>query len=82
MEIHTAQLLLVLETSACEFETGIAKFTIYILPCSDHILAKLIQAGAEKLWSEIHKLINSIWNKEEFLEQWKESIAVPIYIGQ
>jgi len=29
--------------------------------------------------SEIHKLINSIWNKEELSEVWKESINVPIY---
>jgi hypothetical protein len=31
------------------------------------------------LLSEIHKLINSIWNKEELSDQWKESITVPIY---
>jgi hypothetical protein len=31
------------------------------------------------LHSEIHKLINSIWNKEELPEHWKESIIVPIY---
>jgi uncharacterized protein (DUF608 family) len=31
------------------------------------------------LRSEIHKLINCIWNKEELPEQWKESIIVPIY---
>jgi len=30
---------------------------------------------------EIHKLINSIWNKEELPHQWKESIIVPIYKG-
>jgi hypothetical protein len=29
--------------------------------------------------SEILKLINSIWNKEELPEQWKESVIVPIY---
>jgi len=29
--------------------------------------------------SEIHTLINFIWNKEEFPEDWKESITVPIY---
>jgi hypothetical protein len=28
---------------------------------------------------DIHKLINSIWNKEELPEQWNESIFVPIY---
>jgi hypothetical protein len=27
----------------------------------------------------IHKLINSVWNKEELPDQWKESIIVPIH---
>jgi hypothetical protein len=31
------------------------------------------------LLSVIHKLINSIWNKEELPDEWKESIIVPIY---
>jgi hypothetical protein len=31
------------------------------------------------LTSAIHKLINSIWNKEEFPDQWKESIILPIH---
>jgi hypothetical protein len=26
----------------------------------------------------IHKLINSIWNKEELPDQWKETIIIPI----
>jgi hypothetical protein len=42
------------------------------------ILAELIQAGGEILCSKIHKLINSIWNKEELPDQWKESIILPI----
>ena len=28
---------------------------------------------------EIHKIITSVWNKEELPEEWKESIVVPIY---
>jgi hypothetical protein len=32
----------------------------------------------ETLYSEIHRLIWSIWNKQELPHQWKESI-VPIY---
>jgi sorting nexin-29 len=26
----------------------------------------------------IHKLVNSIWNKEELPDQWKESIIIPV----
>jgi hypothetical protein len=39
----------------------------------------MIKAGGEMLCSEIHKLICSIWNKEELPQQWKEPITVPIY---
>jgi sorting nexin-29 len=28
--------------------------------------------------SEIHKLINSVWNKEELSQQWKDTVIVPI----
>jgi hypothetical protein len=31
------------------------------------------------LLSAIHKLVNSIWKKEELPDQWKESIIVPIH---
>jgi hypothetical protein len=42
----------------------------------------LIQAGGETrvLRPAIHKFINSIWNKEELPDQWKESIVVPVHI--
>jgi hypothetical protein len=49
------------------------------LPLNDQIPAELTQAGSEKLLSAIHKLINSIWNREELPDQWKESIIVPVH---
>jgi hypothetical protein len=48
-------------------------------PGSDEILAELIQAAGEILLSAFHKLINSVWNKEELPDQWKESIIVPVH---
>jgi hypothetical protein len=42
------------------------------------IHVELIQAGRNTLCSEIHKLIYTIWNKEELSQQWKESVIVPI----
>jgi nucleoside recognition membrane protein YjiH len=39
----------------------------------------VIQAGGKILPSAIHKLINSVWNKEELPDQWKEYINVPIH---
>jgi hypothetical protein len=48
-------------------------------PGTDQMPAELIKAGRRTIRSEIHKLINSVWNKEELPEQWKESIIVTIY---
>jgi len=39
----------------------------------------MIKAGGRTICYEIHKLIISIWNKEELPEEWKDSITVPIY---
>jgi hypothetical protein len=60
-------------------EIAIAKLKKYKSPGSDQIPAELIQAGGKILPSEIHKLINSVWNKEKLPDQWKESIIVPIH---
>jgi hypothetical protein len=38
-------------------------------PGTDPIPAEMIQAGGNTLRFEIHKLINSIWNKEELAQQ-------------
>jgi hypothetical protein len=51
----------------------------YKSPNTDQILTKLIQAGGNILCSEIHKLINSVWNKEELPQKCNESIIVPIH---
>jgi hypothetical protein len=77
-EIHTAEPL-VTEPSSSEVEIAIEKLKRYKSPGIDQIPAELIQARWNTLRSEIHKLINCIWNKEELPEQWKESIIVPIY---
>jgi hypothetical protein len=60
---------------------AIEKLKRYRSPGIDHIPAELIKAGGSKICSEIHKLINSIWNKEELPEQLKESVIVPVYKG-
>jgi hypothetical protein len=65
--------------SHLEVKIAIAKLKNYESPGSDQILAELIQGGGEILLSVIHKLINSVWNKEELPDQWKESIIIPIH---
>jgi len=77
-EIHTAEPL-VPEQCAFEVEMAIEKLKRHKSPGNDKIRAEMIQAGGRAIRSEIHKLINSIWNKEELSEEWKESIIVPIY---
>jgi hypothetical protein len=78
MDMHVAEPL-VPEPSLIKVEIATGKLKRYKSPGTDQILAKLIKAGGEILCSEIHKLIPSIWNKEELPQQWKESIIVPIH---
>jgi hypothetical protein len=73
IEVHTDDHL-VPGPSHLEIEIAIAKLRKYKSPGSGEIAAELIQAGGEILLSAIHKLINSVWNKEELPDQWKESI--------
>ena len=70
------------EPSAFEFEMAIGKLNSHKSPDRDQIPSELIKAGGKTIHSEIHKCINSIWNKEKLLEEWKESIIVAIYNGK
>jgi hypothetical protein len=67
-EIRTAEPL-VSHTSPSEIDIIIVKLKRYRSPDSDQTPTELIQTGGETLWSETHKFINSIWNKEEFPDQ-------------
>jgi hypothetical protein len=68
IEVHTAEPL-VPGPSRLEVEVAIAKFKMYKSPGSDEIPAELIQAGGEPLLSVIHKVVNSIWNKDKWPDQ-------------
>jgi len=78
IEIHTTEPL-VLELSAFEVEMAVEKLKRRRSPGTDQIPTELITAGGRTIRCEIHKLTNSIWNKEELPDGWKESIIVPIY---
>jgi hypothetical protein len=58
---------------------AITKLKKYESPGSDQVSAEMIQAGGEILLFAIHKLVNSVWNKEELPDQWKKSITVPVH---
>jgi hypothetical protein len=78
MDIHTAEQL-VPDPSIVEVEIAVGKLKSFKSPGTDNILAELIKAEGETLYSEIRRLICCIWNKEELPQQWKESIILPIY---
>jgi hypothetical protein len=78
-EIHMAKPL-VPKPSASEFETATEKLKRHKSPGIDKIPAEFITLGSRTIHSEIHKLINSIWNKGELPVKWKESITVPAII--
>jgi hypothetical protein len=71
IEVHMAEPL-VPGPSRLEVEIAIAKLKKYKSPCSDQFSAELIQVGGKMLLSAIYKRMNSIWNKEELPDQWKE----------
>jgi hypothetical protein len=68
MDIQTAEPL-VPEPSLVEVEIAIGNLKSYKSPGTDQIRAELIKAGGETLGSEIHRLICSIWHKEELPQQ-------------
>src|SRR5215469_2014907 len=77
-EIHTVEPLMPVP-SAFEVELAIEKLKNHKLPSIDQIPAELVKARGRTICCAIHKLIVSIWNKEELPEEWKESIIVTIY---
>ena len=67
------------EPSAFEFEVVIKKRKRYKSPGIGQIPIELIKSGCRIFRSEIHKLINSIRNKGELPEEWKNSNIVPSF---
>ena len=78
VDVQTAKPLVPVP-SAFDIELATEKLKSNKLPGTDQIPAELIKGGVRTIRDESHKLIISIWNKEELPEQWKESVIVPIY---
>jgi len=67
------------EPSAFEFDMVIEELIRHKSSGIDQIPAEMIKIRGKKNHSEIHKLVNSIWNEKELPEDWKESVILPIY---
>ena len=67
------------ESSASEVEMAIEKLKHHKSLSTDQIPEELSKAGGITIHSEIYKLFNTIWNKEELPQGWKDSIIVPFY---
>jgi len=67
------------ERSAREVKLAIAKVRRHKSKDTDQIPAELIKAEGRTTSHKIHTFINSIWNKEELPEEWKELHIVPVY---
>jgi hypothetical protein len=65
------------EPSAFEVEMAFENLVRTKSPGTDQIPAELMTAEGRKFHAEIHKLINSIWNKEELPEDWRSRSSYP-----
>jgi hypothetical protein len=66
------------EPNASEVEMATEKLTRRKPLGTNQGPAELISKG-RTIRSEIHKIINSIWDEEELAQEWKETITLPIY---
>jgi hypothetical protein len=57
---------------------AVENLTRHKSPSVDQIRAELIKADGRAIRSEIRKLINSIWDKEELPEEYNESLYLSI----
>jgi len=67
-EIHTAEPL-VPQPSGFEVKMAIEMLKGHQSPGIDQIPAELIRAGGRTICSVVHKLINSLWDKQELPEE-------------
>ena len=67
------------EPSVFGVDLAIEKLKNHKSPGIDQIPAELIKEGGITIRYQSHKLIVSIWHKEELPAEWKESIIVPIH---
>jgi hypothetical protein len=78
-DIHRAEPLMPVP-NLVKVEIAIGKLKSCKSPGSDQILAELIKAGGETLYSEVHRHICSIWNKEKLPQQCGRNLLLYQFI--
>ena len=63
-----------LKYSAFDMEMAIEKCSRYKSSSVLQVPAELTQAAGTVVCSQIHKLINYIWNKDDLPQQWKRAV--------
>ena len=79
IDVHTVEPL-VPEPSAYELQLAIEKIECHTSLGINQIPSELFKAGGRTNRPDTCKLINSVWNKERWSDEWKQSIIVPIYM--
>ena len=77
-EIHTAEPKIRNPTFE-EIIEAVNKLKNKKSPRVDSVTAELVKNGGEALHRQIHKQIVAIWKKELILEEWKDSIIIPMF---
>ena len=67
------------EPSVFEFEMSTEKLKRHKSPGIDQIPAELTKVGSRTIRTEIHTLVNSLWNMEELPEEWEELTIIRVY---
>jgi hypothetical protein len=77
-EINIAETLIP-DRSLLDVDISIVKLERHKSSVIDYISENLIQAEFKTLRYEIHKLVSSVWYKEELPDNFNEYIAINIY---
>jgi len=62
-----------------EVRESISRLKDHKSPGEDNIPAELIKAAGHTLWTRLHQIITSVWEKEELPEDWLVGLLVPIH---
>ena len=78
--LGTENMQLVSKPSAFEGEVAVYKLKNYRSPNVHQIQAESVRAVGRRVCWEIHKIINSVWTKEEWPPRREEAVIIVIMV--